>query len=225
MVTLYLWEPSKLESSSDLFAFPSWDLWLHESHNLLKELCFTFENLTGWKEESPAPSQPPPEEQLDYRGTSRISTDLLQDQGLVRYFENPTKMTAVIQRTFREHHNSSKYLHWCTGLACGNLLFPPIWYFAILHGRWLWKQECFHIFHTTKWHPSDKPGMRERKKYLSLHWCHDATMQWQFTFNSWTLSLSESSRHPFQNILTELTRAECIWYGCQLTEFAARRSC
>ena len=134
MVTLYLWEPSKLESSSDLFAFPSWDLWLHESHNLLKELCFTFENLTGWKEESPAPSQPPPEEQLDCRGTSRTSTNLQQVQGLVRYFENPTKMTAVIQRTFREHHNSSKYLHWCTGLACGNLLFPPIWYFAILHG-------------------------------------------------------------------------------------------
>ena len=123
-----------------------------------------------------------------------------------------------------EHHNSSKYLHWCTGLACGNLLFPPIWYFAILHGGWLWKQRCFHIFHTTKWHPSDKPGMRERKKYLSLHWCHDATMQWQFTFNSWTLSLSESSRHLFQNILTELTRNECIWYGYQLTEFAARRA-
>ena len=77
-------------------------------------------------------------------------------------------MTAVIQRTFREHHNSSKYLHWCTGLACGNLLFPPIRYFAILHGGWLWKQPCFHIFHTTKWHPSDKPGMRERKKYLCL---------------------------------------------------------
>ena len=168
MVTLYLWEPSKLESSSDLFAFPSCDLWLHESHNLLKELCFTFENLTGWKEESPAPSQPPPEEQLDCRGISRTSTNLQQVQRLVRYFENPTKMTAVIQRTFREHHNSSKYLHWCTGLACGNLLFPPIWYFAILHGGWLWKQRCFHIFHTTKWHPSDKPGMRERKKYLCL---------------------------------------------------------
>ncbi len=123
----------------------------------------TFENLTGWKEESPAPSQPPPEEQLDCRGTSRTSTNLQQVQGLVRYFENPTKMTAVIQRTFGEHHNSSKYLHWCTGLACGNLLFPPIWYFAILHGGWLWKQWCFHIFHTTKWHPSDRPGMRERK--------------------------------------------------------------
>ena len=129
-------------------------------------------------------------------------------------------MTAVIQRTFREHHNSSKYLHWCTGLACGNLLFPPIRYFAILHGGWLWKQPCFHIFHTTKWHPSDKPGMRERKKYLSLHWCHDATMQWQFTFNSWTLSLSESSRHLFQNILTELTRNEwwppADWVCCPL---------
>ena len=85
----------------------------------------TFENLTGWKEESPAPSQPPQEEQLDCRGTSRTSTNLQQVQGLVRYFENPKKMTAVIQRTFREHHNSSKYLHWCTGLACGNLLFPP----------------------------------------------------------------------------------------------------
>ena len=115
------------------------------------------------KEESHAPSQPHLEEQLDCRGSSRTSTNLQQLQGLVRYFENPTKMTAVIQRTFGEHHNSSKYLHWCTGLACGNLLFPPIWYFAILHGGWLWKQRCFHIFHTTKWHPSDGPGMRERK--------------------------------------------------------------
>ena len=63
-----------------------------------------------------------------------------------------------------EHHNSSKYLHWCTGLACGNLLFPLhliLRYLAL--GGASESNDAFNIFHTTKWHPSDRPGMRERK--------------------------------------------------------------
>ena len=55
-----------------------------------------------------------------------------------------------------EHHNSSKYLHWCTGLACGNLLFPLhliLRYLAL--GGASESNDAFNIFHTTKWHPSD----------------------------------------------------------------------
>ena len=52
--------------------------------------------------------------------------------------------------------NSSKYLHWCTGLACGNLLFPLhliLRYLAL--GGASESNDAFNIFHTTKWHPSD----------------------------------------------------------------------
>ena len=102
---------------------------------------------------------------------------------------------------------------------------PSIWYFAILHWGVPLKAMMLSIFFIQQndIRLMDLVWGKEKVSVSTL--VSYATMQWQFTFNSWTLSLSESSRHPFQNILTELTRAECIWYGCQLTEFAARRSC
>ena len=89
--------------------------------------------------------------------TSGAAVGLQWDKSYFHKFATGSGLGKVIWESYKndsgysenmtiEHHNSSKYLHWCTGLACGNLLFPPIWYFAILHGGDSESNDAFIFF-------------------------------------------------------------------------------